>query len=448
VARENADEAAEFGDDIKEADPDAEVDEPDGVKGGGSSAVSAAAEFAADGKPGAGGVAGCTSATPAGGELSMVQINTSLEGDDAFAADMMRKVEMSARRGEGLEAQLRPVERYAVRYLEETVRIMDGAGEQADAIAQYEEKEWELEQIEKQKAAAEAAVDEDDDGLIIEGWDTGAADEEYRSKVRRAQRDADLAVEYERREAERAARVYAPQPPASSFLAAVPRAPRSGSGSAGASREGTPGPGGAPAAGALRMKFRLKGPAPPGTDAGAGGLGFSGLRPGPVPASGGDFGAGGGAGAIASGGGGDGGDEGGGGGGDRDNGDLEQQLQSHKSKKSKKKEKRKDRGEGGEGGIGGGGGDEDHKTKKHKREKDRTHDPEKEERRRLRRLSKEHDRTAAAAAAAAAVAAVVASAATGRASAPISAAMAAARAGIGSVGYADSRVKLDTGGNP
>ena len=56
----------------------------------------------------------------------MVAINTSIEGDDAFAADMKRKVEMSARRGEGFEAQLRPVERYAVRYLEETVGLYSG----------------------------------------------------------------------------------------------------------------------------------------------------------------------------------------------------------------------------------------------------------------------------------------------------------------------------------
>jgi hypothetical protein len=55
-----------------------------------------------------------------------------------------------------------------VKYLEETVRILDDAGDTAAAaIADFEEKEWELEQIEKQKAAAEAA--EDDDELIIEG---------------------------------------------------------------------------------------------------------------------------------------------------------------------------------------------------------------------------------------------------------------------------------------
>merc|ERR1719149_284055 len=112
----------------------------------------------------------------------MVAINTSLEGDDAFAQDMMRKVQMSASKGEAIEQQLKPVERYAVRYLEETVRILDDVGIDADAVVDIEEKAWELDQLEKQKAA-EREVDDDEEGLVVEGWETGAADEEYRRKV-------------------------------------------------------------------------------------------------------------------------------------------------------------------------------------------------------------------------------------------------------------------------
>ena len=83
----------------------------------------------------------------------------------------MRKVQMSASKGESLEQQLRPVERYAVQYLEGGSH--HGRRRVATAIADFEEKEWELEQMEKQKAAAEAA--EEDDELIIEGWETADA---------------------------------------------------------------------------------------------------------------------------------------------------------------------------------------------------------------------------------------------------------------------------------
>ena len=100
---------------------------------------------------------------------------------------------MSASKGESLEQQLRPVERYAVRYLSKTVRIMDDVDATATAIADFEEKEWELEQMEKQKAAAEAA--EEDDELIIEGWETADATDEYRKKVEQARQEAELAAE-------------------------------------------------------------------------------------------------------------------------------------------------------------------------------------------------------------------------------------------------------------
>lgn len=175
--------------------------------------------------------------------------------------------------------QLKPVERYAVRYLEETIRILDDVDATATAIADFEEKEWELEQLEKQKAAAEAA--EDDDELIIEGWETGVADDEYRRRVEDARREAEQRAEHERREAERWAAMYAvPSLEAEAekrvaaggadsdsagpsgvgtgvgigagdpFASGVPRRARSGS----------PAPGGAAAAGApLRVTFRMGG---------------------------------------------------------------------------------------------------------------------------------------------------------------------------------------------
>mgnify|MGYP001484994840 CR=1 FL=1 len=41
-----------------------------------------------------------------------------------------------------------------------------------------------------EKAAAEREVDDDEEGLVVEGWETGAADEEYRKKVEQAQEEA------------------------------------------------------------------------------------------------------------------------------------------------------------------------------------------------------------------------------------------------------------------
>ena len=200
----DADEAAEFGDDIREKDnPDTEDDDKSGGTSDQKSNKLKRVASASDGRSLAKASANKDEVTPAtptqkvgdadngvGGDLSMVAINTSLEGDDQFAQDMMRKVQMSASKGEAIEQQLHPVERYAVRYLEETVRILDDVGIDADAVVDIEEKAWELDQLEKQKAAAEREVDDDEEGLVVVGWETGAADEEYRKKVEQAQEEA------------------------------------------------------------------------------------------------------------------------------------------------------------------------------------------------------------------------------------------------------------------
>ena len=283
AANEEADDAAEFGDDVREKEPGEDLDDDD-AKADPSFARGTA------GEPGKGSdvdlargalAAGSPPATPAPDDenrtLSLSRANATAEGDDAFAEEMMRKVQASASRGEALEMQLKPVERYAVRYLEETVRVLEDAEATAANLVAFEEKEWELEQIEKQKAAAEAA--EDDDELIIEGWATDDADGEYRRRVEDARREAEARAELERREAERWAALYAvpsleaeraeraravsgerldsesreggggSRPAAGDpFVAGVPRRARSGS----------PAPGGA-AAPPLRVLFKLGG---------------------------------------------------------------------------------------------------------------------------------------------------------------------------------------------
>ena len=261
--REDEAEAAEFGDDIKEAaDPDAETDE-----GGRTLQRSkSASEMSAGAERGSGDPEHPSSkkkgSSLENNGLDMVQIDTSLEGDDQFAQDMMRKVQASANRGESLEQQLAPIERYAVRYLEETVRILDDVDATATAVAAYEEKEWEIEQLEKQKQAAEAA--EDDDELIIEGWETSVADDEYRRRVEQATREAEEERERLRIERERWMAMYAVPSLEAEFGAdrdgSVPGVGVSGGdpfapGVPRRSRSASPAPGAAP----LRVTFRLGG---------------------------------------------------------------------------------------------------------------------------------------------------------------------------------------------
>ena len=210
AANEEADDAAEFGDDIREKEPGEDLDDDD-AKEKEKARPSANPTGSEPKLVRASGAPGSPPATPAPDDenrtLSLTRVNTTLEGDDAFAEEMMRKVQASASRGEALEMQLKPVERYAVRYLEETLRILEEDATAAVNLVDFEEKEWELEQLEKQKAAAEAA--EEDDELIIEGWETGDADDEYRRRVEDARREAEARAELERKEAERWAAMYA-----------------------------------------------------------------------------------------------------------------------------------------------------------------------------------------------------------------------------------------------
>ena len=268
--REENEDAIEFGDDIREKEGDEEDDVAGGSKpgsvsdlkkvGGGGGSSSALADNGA-GPSNAMVTTNNPPSTPAPTDdnqtLSLTRVNTSLEGDDQFASEMMQKVQLSAQKGESLELQLKPVERYAVKYLEETVRILDDVDAAAAAIADFEEKEWELEQLEKQKAAAEAA--EDDDELIIEGWETGNADDEYRRNVEEAREAAEQQAEFERLEAERWAAMYAV--PSLEEEAAVNNSKETGTvgdpfagGVPRKARSGSP----APVAGApLRVMFRL-----------------------------------------------------------------------------------------------------------------------------------------------------------------------------------------------
>ncbi|XP_012080821.1 protein PHOTOPERIOD-INDEPENDENT EARLY FLOWERING 1 isoform X2 [Jatropha curcas] len=80
-----------------------------------------------------------------------------------------------------LENQLRPIDRYAIRFLELWDPIIDKAA--MDSEVRFEEAEWELDRIEKYKEEMEADIDDDEEPLVYERWDADFATEAYRQQV-------------------------------------------------------------------------------------------------------------------------------------------------------------------------------------------------------------------------------------------------------------------------
>ncbi|XP_024385974.1 protein PHOTOPERIOD-INDEPENDENT EARLY FLOWERING 1 isoform X2 [Physcomitrium patens] len=115
------------------------------------------------------------------GESSILPTDADEEID--MLADVRQMAAAAAASGRGsvsFEDQLRPVERYAMKFLELWDPRVDNM-----AVAQvaFEEKEWELDQLEKLKEEQEAEIDEDNEPLFYETWDTALADEAYRQQV-------------------------------------------------------------------------------------------------------------------------------------------------------------------------------------------------------------------------------------------------------------------------
>ncbi|GAB4813110.1 hypothetical protein N2152v2_000156 [Parachlorella kessleri] len=90
-----------------------------------------------------------------------------------------------------LEHVLRPVEKYAVRLLEES-----GEGGNKEALekqveATYKVEELDIDQIEREEEEREADIDEDSEQNLVVDWDQDAADEAYKAQVEAAQREED-----------------------------------------------------------------------------------------------------------------------------------------------------------------------------------------------------------------------------------------------------------------
>ncbi|KAG0580120.1 hypothetical protein KC19_4G148100 [Ceratodon purpureus] len=116
------------------------------------------------------------------GESSILATEADEEMDMLADVRQMAAAAAASGRGSGsFEDQLRPVERYAMRFLE----LWDPRVDNLAVVAQvaFEEKEWELDQLEKLKEEQEAEIDEDNEPLFYETWDTALADEAYRQQV-------------------------------------------------------------------------------------------------------------------------------------------------------------------------------------------------------------------------------------------------------------------------
>lgn len=106
------------------------------------------------------------------------------EEDTDMLADVKQMAAAAAAAGQAsssFETQLRPIDRYAMRFLDLWDPIIDKSAIESQVT--FEEAEWELDRIEKFKEDLEAEIDEDEEPLLYERWDADFATEAYRQQV-------------------------------------------------------------------------------------------------------------------------------------------------------------------------------------------------------------------------------------------------------------------------
>ncbi|KAL4459188.1 hypothetical protein ABPG75_014053 [Micractinium tetrahymenae] len=97
-----------------------------------------------------------------------------------------------------LEAALRPVERYAVRFVEREAPSVDKERLEAEVEQAYRVEEFDMQRMEEAEEEREAEIDEDEEANVVADWDQGNALEAYHRQLERAQE-----AERRREEAER-----------------------------------------------------------------------------------------------------------------------------------------------------------------------------------------------------------------------------------------------------
>lgn len=106
------------------------------------------------------------------------------EDDFDMLADVKQLAAAAAAAGKAsssFEYQLRPIDRYAMRFLDLWDPIIDRSA--VESQVNFEEKEWELDRIEKFKEDLEAEIDDDEEPLIYERWDAEYATKAYKEQV-------------------------------------------------------------------------------------------------------------------------------------------------------------------------------------------------------------------------------------------------------------------------
>ncbi|GFY99811.1 SNF2 domain-containing protein [Actinidia rufa] len=106
------------------------------------------------------------------------------EDDVDMLADVKQMAAAAAAAGQAIlsfESQLRPIDRYAIRFLELWDPIIDKTTMESEV--RFEESEWELDRIEKLKEDMEAEIDDDEEPFVYEKWDADFATEAYRQEV-------------------------------------------------------------------------------------------------------------------------------------------------------------------------------------------------------------------------------------------------------------------------
>ncbi|XP_061364443.1 protein PHOTOPERIOD-INDEPENDENT EARLY FLOWERING 1 isoform X2 [Gastrolobium bilobum] len=128
------------------------------------------------------------------------------EDDIDMLADVKQMAAAAAAAGQAISAfenELRPIDRYAIRFLELWDPIIDKTALESEV--RIEDTEWELDRIEKYKEEMEAEIDEDEEPLVYESWDADFATEAYRQQVEAlAQHQLMEELEYEAKQKEEA----------------------------------------------------------------------------------------------------------------------------------------------------------------------------------------------------------------------------------------------------
>ncbi|XP_057423280.1 protein PHOTOPERIOD-INDEPENDENT EARLY FLOWERING 1 isoform X3 [Lotus japonicus] len=106
------------------------------------------------------------------------------EDDVDMLADVKQMAAAAAACGQAISAfenELRPIDRYAIRFLELWDPIIDKTALESEV--RIEDTDWELDRIEKYKEEMEAEIDEDEEPLVYESWDADFATMAYRQQV-------------------------------------------------------------------------------------------------------------------------------------------------------------------------------------------------------------------------------------------------------------------------